>query len=132
MCVVYSAHQDLLYRRTRCLANFESANKKLEQAKAKNKGVQEVRPHPQVTPSLYAKFDLPSYCIRLKPSSRRPVLLLRSFLLREKKVCCLQWRGGRWFHRSLCVPFRAAGLQSETRRSIQEKPGTLELRCSAC
>lgn len=35
--------QDLLYRRTRSLANAESANKKLETAKAKNKGVQEVR-----------------------------------------------------------------------------------------
>lgn len=35
--------QDLLYRRMRSLANAESANKKLETAKAKNKGVQEVR-----------------------------------------------------------------------------------------
>ena len=34
--------QDLLYRRTRSLANAESANKKLETAKTKNKGVQEV------------------------------------------------------------------------------------------
>lgn len=32
---------DLLYRRMRSLANAESANKKLETAKAKNKGVQE-------------------------------------------------------------------------------------------
>ena len=34
--------KDLLYRRMRSLANFESANKKLEQAKTKNKGLAEV------------------------------------------------------------------------------------------
>ena len=42
-CIMIMHHQDLLYRRTRSLANAENANKKLETAKAKNKGVQEVR-----------------------------------------------------------------------------------------
>ena len=37
------AVQDLLYRRMRSLANYEAANKKLETAKTKNKGVAEVR-----------------------------------------------------------------------------------------
>ena len=34
--------QDLLYRRMRSLANYEAANKKLEQAKSKGKAVAEV------------------------------------------------------------------------------------------
>lgn len=35
--------QDLLYRRMRCLANYESANKNLERARAKNRDIQKVR-----------------------------------------------------------------------------------------
>lgn len=34
------AAKDLLYRRMRCLANYESANKNLERARGKNKGIQ--------------------------------------------------------------------------------------------
>uniref|UniRef100_A0A0N5AE80 Sorting nexin n=1 Tax=Syphacia muris TaxID=451379 RepID=A0A0N5AE80_9BILA len=34
------AAKDLLYRRLRCLANYESANKNLERARGKNKGIQ--------------------------------------------------------------------------------------------
>jgi sorting nexin-5/6/32 len=45
---------DLLYRRTRSLANAESANKKLETAKAKNKNVQEAEALQQVSS---VKFD---------------------------------------------------------------------------
>lgn len=45
---------DLLYRRTRSLANAESANKKLETAKAKNKNVQEAEALQQ---SSSVKFD---------------------------------------------------------------------------
>lgn len=32
--------QDLLYRRLRCLANYEAANRNLERARMKNKDVQ--------------------------------------------------------------------------------------------
>jgi sorting nexin-5/6/32 len=34
--------QDLLYRRMRCLANYEAANKNLERSRARNKEVQKV------------------------------------------------------------------------------------------
>lgn len=45
---------DLLYRRMRSLANFEAANKKLETAKTKNKGLAEAEALQQ---SCNAKFD---------------------------------------------------------------------------
>ena len=51
------ASLDLLYRRTRCLANFESANKKLEQAKAKNKGVQEAEALQQEASAAFEKLS---------------------------------------------------------------------------
>ncbi len=35
-------YQDLLYRRMRCLANYEGANKNLERARARNKEIQKV------------------------------------------------------------------------------------------
>lgn len=38
-----SAAKNLLYRRARALANYETANKNLEKARAKNKEVQAVR-----------------------------------------------------------------------------------------
>ena len=38
-----SAGKDLLYRRLRCLANYEQANKNLDKARAKNKDVHSVR-----------------------------------------------------------------------------------------
>lgn len=37
-----SAAKDLLYRRLRCLANYEQANKNLDRARAKNKDVHAV------------------------------------------------------------------------------------------
>ena len=36
------AAKDLLYRRTRALADYENANKNLEKARTKNKDVQQV------------------------------------------------------------------------------------------
>ncbi len=46
--------QDLLYRRMRSLANFEAANKKLETAKTKNKGLAEAE---AIQQSCSSKFD---------------------------------------------------------------------------
>lgn len=40
-----SAAKDLLYRRLRCLANYEQANKNLDRARAKNKDVHAVSVH---------------------------------------------------------------------------------------
>lgn len=37
-----SAAKDLLYRRRRCLANYENANKALDKARAKNRDVSTV------------------------------------------------------------------------------------------
>lgn len=56
LSVVSLLPQDLLYRRTRSLANAESANKKLETAKAKNKGIQEVRALVWLSTILYTVF----------------------------------------------------------------------------
>nr|XP_027209667.1 sorting nexin-6-like [Penaeus vannamei] len=47
-----SAAKDLLYRRLRCLANYEQANKNLDRARAKNKDVHAVSVH-SVPPSVW-------------------------------------------------------------------------------
>lgn len=48
---------DLLYRRTRSLANFESANKKLETAKAKSKGVHDAEANQQTCKEKFDKLS---------------------------------------------------------------------------
>ena len=50
--------QDLLYRRMRSLANYEAANKKLETAKTKSKGVPEVSACTQLPP-----FFICTHCV---------------------------------------------------------------------
>lgn len=47
---------DLLYRRTRSLANAENANKKLEAAKAKGKGVHEAEANQQTSSAKFEKL----------------------------------------------------------------------------
>ena len=49
--------QDLLYRRTRSLANYESANKKLETAKTKGKGVHDAEAHQQTCKEKFDKLS---------------------------------------------------------------------------
>ena len=49
--------QDLLYRRTRSLANYESANKKLDTAKNKNKGVHEAEANQQTCKEKFDKLS---------------------------------------------------------------------------
>lgn len=48
---------DLLYRRTRSLANYESANKKLETAKNKGKGVHDAEAHQQTCKEKFDKLS---------------------------------------------------------------------------
>ena len=43
------AAKDLLFRRLRCLANYENANKSLEKARARNKDIQAAEIEQQVT-----------------------------------------------------------------------------------
>ena len=45
-CDQYRMLQDLLYRRMRCLANYESANKNLERARGRNKDIPKVQHFP--------------------------------------------------------------------------------------
>ncbi len=49
--------QDLLYRRMRSLANYEAANKKLETAKVKNKGVSEAETSQQTCSTKFEKLS---------------------------------------------------------------------------
>lgn len=82
--------QDLLYRRTRSLANAETANKKLETAKAKNKGVQEVRGHVWLSlaehNTLCCYETYLSHLRRLRPCNSRPVSNLTNSQRLENKV----------------------------------------------
>ena len=48
---------DLLYRRTKSLANLESANKKLEQSKLKNKGVTEAEAYQKLCNERYNRLS---------------------------------------------------------------------------
>uniref|UniRef100_A0A914RGW1 Uncharacterized protein n=1 Tax=Parascaris equorum TaxID=6256 RepID=A0A914RGW1_PAREQ len=52
--------QDLLYRRMRCLANYEAANKNLERARGRNKDVPKVGTDTFVTPfcSTFDSFNI--------------------------------------------------------------------------
>ena len=55
--ITHTHAQDLLYRRTRSLANFESANKKLETAKAKSKGVHDAEANQQTCKEKFDKLS---------------------------------------------------------------------------
>lgn len=52
-----SSPQDLLYRRMRSLANYEAANKKLETAKTKNKGLPEAETNQQTCKTKFDKLS---------------------------------------------------------------------------
>ena len=48
------AAKNLLFRRLRCLANYENANKGLDKARARNKDVQAAEIEQQVTDWLFS------------------------------------------------------------------------------
>ncbi len=58
-----SAAKDLLYRRLRCLANYESANKALDRARTRNRDVPQVRGRrPYTYPTNVAGVNLATGC----------------------------------------------------------------------
>lgn len=40
LITIFSRYQDLLYRRLRCLANYEASNRSLDKARVRNREVQ--------------------------------------------------------------------------------------------
>ena len=70
-----------MYRRTRSLANYEHANKKLETAKNKGKGVHEAEAHQQ---TCKEKFD------KLSEVGKEGESSLFGFSVVVKEICSLQ------------------------------------------
>jgi len=71
---------DLMYRRSRCIADFDTANKNFDKAKAKNKGVQEAE---TVQQNIKKKFETISEHAReeLNDFKNRRVQMFRKNLI---------------------------------------------------
>ncbi|XP_077993820.1 sorting nexin-6-like isoform X2 [Glandiceps talaboti] len=87
-----SAAKDLLYRRTRCLANYENANKALEKARAKNKEVQLAETNQQQACERYekisemAKVELTDFKTRRVSAYRKNLVELAELELKHAKA----------------------------------------------
>ncbi|XP_070578232.1 sorting nexin-6-like [Ptychodera flava] len=86
------AAKNLLYRRTRCLANYENANKALEKARAKNKDVQQAETNQQLACEKFekisdtAKHELTDFKTRRVSAYRKNLVELAELELKHAKA----------------------------------------------
>ena len=87
-----SAAKDLLYRRVRCLANYENANKSLDRARAKNKDVPAAENHQQESChrfeqiSAKAKEELKTLRVRRVAAFQKSLSELAELELKHSKA----------------------------------------------
>ncbi|XP_006820479.1 sorting nexin-6-like [Saccoglossus kowalevskii] len=86
------AAKDLLLRRTRCLSNYENANKALEKARAKNKDVQQAETNQQRACERFekisdtAKHELTDFRMRRVGAFRKHLVELAELELKHAKA----------------------------------------------
>jgi sorting nexin-5/6/32 len=90
--------QDLLYRRLRCLANYEAANKALERARAKNKDVAKAEHDQQEACAKFerisevAKVDLQTFKQRRVAAFKKNLVDLAELELKHARAHMLLWK----------------------------------------
>ena len=90
--------QDLLYRRLRCLANYEAANKNLERARARNKDVAKAEREQQEACvrfekiSEVAKIDLQAFKQRRVAAFKKNLVDLAELQLKHARAHALLWQ----------------------------------------
>lgn len=102
--------QDLLYRRSRSLVDYENANKALDKARAKNRDVLQAETNQQL---CCQKFE------KISDSAKQG----KVFALAVKQEVVFVSYFLSLFFEPTCFVRRAGGLQDKTSGRLQEEPG---------